>query len=391
MKVAYVTVYNAEDASAYGGRGYYQPQSLKEQNIDISYIGSLKIPKIYKLMIKLKYRFYQNQYRYKPYDPLMEPFVLKSYARQISSRLSKLNNVDFVLSGVCQYLQPVAYLDCDQPIVTWTDAPLVSALDFYPGLGRHEVAPECLKGGIANDKDALNRASLAILGSEWAAQIAISQYQLNPAKVKVVPLGPNIPSSYDFDDIQSIINSRPSDQCKLLFVGGDWTRKGGDIAIKVASELNRSGLKTELTIVGCRPPIDPSLTKYIKCLGYISNASLDGIKQLQKLFAESHFFILPTRADSFGHVFCEASSFGVPSIATNVGGIPTIIKDDLNGKKFSKNASAEEYCTYILDLFSDYSRYKDLARSSFHEYETRLSWTVIGRTVKKLLTELLDR
>lgn len=50
-------------------------------------------------------------------------------------------------------------------------------------------------------------------------------------------------------------------------------------------------------------------------------------------------------------VFAEASSFGVPSLATNVGGIPTAIKDGLNGKTFQLCANAENDCGYVLDLF----------------------------------------
>ena len=389
MKVAWVSVYNAENLADYGGRGYYHPKSLKEQQIDVDYIGSLKMPKQYKLLIKLKRRFYENKYLIKTYDPLMETFVLKSFAKQISERLSKLDNVDVVFSGVCQYLQPIAYLNCRQPIVMWTDCCLASAYKFYPGLGQYEVAPEFLRNAIPDDRKAYNRASLAILASEWAAQEVISRYQVDPSKVRVVPFGANIPSSYDFDEIRDVINSRPSDKCRLLFIGGDWKRKGGDIAVRVASELNQSGLKTELTIVGCSPSIDPSLSSYVRSLGYISNASLEGIKRLQQLFAESHFFILPTRAESFGHVFCEASSFGVPSLATNVGGIPTIIKDDVNGKKFSKDAQVEEYCTYISDLFFNYTEYKDLALSSFARYNSYLSWSVGSRTIKSLLKELI--
>lgn len=386
MKVAWVTEYDAEDPSDYGGRGYYQPQSLKQQSIDIDYISSLKIPIYYKPILKAKYRFYRDRLHY---HHLMEPVVLKSFARQISSRLSKLSNVDIVFSGICQYLQPVAYLDCKQPIVTWTDMPLVSAFDFYPGLGRHEVAPECLKGGIANDKDALNRASLAIYGSEWAAQIAISQYQLEPSKVKVVPLGPNIPSSYNSTDIQPLIASRPVDRCKLLFIGGDWERKGGDIAAEVAYQLSQNGLKTELTIVGCAPQLDPRLTPYVRNLGHISNATQEGINKLQKLLAESHFLILPTLAEGSPNVISEANSFGTPCLTTDVGGLPTLVRDNLNGRKFSKHAKAIEYCDYIADLFSNYSRYKDLAFSSFNEYETRLNWSFIGRTIEKLLAEMI--
>jgi glycosyltransferase involved in cell wall biosynthesis len=98
---------------------------------------------------------------------------------------------------------------------------------------------------------------------------------------------------------------------------------------------------------------------------------------------------MPSKAESFGHVFCEASSFGVPSLATNVGGIPTAVRNDVNGRTFSKDAGFEEYCAYISNLFSNYSQYKNLALSSFNEYEVRLNWSVAGRTVKKLLSELI--
>lgn len=388
MKVAWVTIYNAEDPSEYGGRGYGQPQSLKEQSIDIDYVGSLKTPSLYVPIIKAKYRFYQNKRRFITYDPLIESFVLKSYAQQISKRLSKLNSVDFVFSGICPYLQPVTYLDCKQPIITWTDTPLVSAFDFYPGMGRNEMAPEFLTIGVANDKEALNRASLVIYGSEWAAQIAISQYQINPSKVKVLPLGPNIPSNYGLQDIQSIIDSRPSDHCRLLFLGGDWKRKGGDTAIEVARELNHSGLRTTLTTVGYSPQFAEPLPDYINCLGYVSNATQEGIKKLQTLLAESHFLILPTFADACPHVVSEANSFGVPSLTSDVGGLPTLVQDDINGKKFFKNAKAEEYCNYISNLFSNYSRYKSLAKSSFYDYENRLSWSASGRIIKTLLADL---
>ncbi len=396
MKVAWISVYDAKDLSAYGGRGYYHPKALEKHGIDVDYIGSLEIPKLYTPMLKIKRRIYQNTIDflkpylpYKTYNYLFEPPILKSYAHQISKRLSELNGVDVVFSGVCQYLQPISYLDCKQPIVIWTDAPLVSAINFYPGNYEHEIAPEYLRNGVPADKKAHEKASLSIFASDWAAKIAIDRYHLDPQKVKVVPFGSNIPYTHTSEDIYSIIDSRPSNQCKLLFIGMDWQRKGGDLATQVALELNRSGLKTELTVVGCHPQLDPALASHVKCLDYISNASNAGIKRLQTLLAESHFLILPTQAETFGHVFCEANAFGVPSLATNVGGIPTIIKDDMNGKKFSQEAKVEEYCTYISDLFSDYSRYKSLALSSFYEYEKRLSWSVTGKTIKQFLAGII--
>lgn len=148
-------------------------------------------------------------------------------------------------------------------------------------------------------------------------------------------------------------------------------------------------METELIIVGCQPTIDEPIPNFIRSLGFISKSTERGLNEINGLLAESHFLVLPSRAEAFGIVFCEANSFGVPCLSTNVGGIPTVIKDDLNGKTFSKDANITEYCTYISNLFSNYSQYKNLALSSFNEYQFRLNWSVTGQTVKKLLVELI--
>ena len=49
---------------------------------------------------------------------------------------------------------------------------------------------------------------------------------------------------------QRMIEARPNDRCRLLFVGIGWERKGGDVAVEVARLLNDRGLPTELTMLG---------------------------------------------------------------------------------------------------------------------------------------------
>jgi glycosyltransferase involved in cell wall biosynthesis len=397
MKVAWVSVYDAADPRAYQGRGYYAPLSLKDQSISVEYIGPLQISTISRLRRKLldtKHRslhdnrfIHRNNSRW--YSRENVPFVFKDYARQISSQLAKLRNVDIVCSGVNPCVQPIAYLECEQPIVIWTDTTFASAIDFYPRYFRNNICEESVRDITDNERSALSRCSLAIFASEWGARSAIDHYQLDPSKVKVVPFGANIECRRNLENIKKTLDARPSDRCKLLFVGVDWIRKGGDIALGVAEELNRAGLPTELTVVGCQPVVSGSLPSFVHPLGYISNATREGQERLSRLFSESHLFIMPSRAESFGHVFCEASSFGVPSLATNVGGIPTAVRNDVNGRTFPRDASIKEYCIYISNLFSNYSRYKDLSLSSFNEYNLRLNWSVAGRTVKELLMNLI--
>ena len=152
--------------------------------------------------------------------------------------------------------------------------------------------------------------------------------------------------------------------------------------------MNNSGLNTELTVVGCQPIIISKLPSFVKSLGFISKSTKEGKQRINQLLAESHFLILPSKSECYGIVFCEANALGVPCISRRVGGIPTIIKDDLNGKLFERDSDATEYCEYISNIFTNYTEYKKLALSAFNEYESRLNWKVAGQKVKELIISL---
>ncbi|NWF57767.1 MAG: glycosyltransferase family 4 protein [Fischerella sp.] len=388
MKIACVTSHDATTPDGYGVRTYYMTQALKDQCESMEYIGPFSVPKIHSLLFKTKTRFY-NKFSKRRYSYNRDQLLLKEYARQISKKLSGIN-VDIVFSPVSFASQPIAYLESNLPIVIWTDATFAAALDFYPTLNSNDICKETIRDSIANERNALSRCSLVIYSSEWAAQTALENYQIHPSKVRVVPFGANIHCNRELNDIKTIVELRPSNKCKLLFLGADWYRKGGDIAVQVTKTLNEAGLDTELTVVGCDPLItDEPLPSFVRFLGYISKSTKEGSDKMDKLLSESHFLILPTRADCTPNVIPEANSFGIPCITTNIGGIPTMVRDSVNGKTFSKDVNIEEYCKYIFNLFSDYTQYKKLALSAFNEYQTRLNWSVNTQAVKKLMSELI--
>jgi glycosyltransferase involved in cell wall biosynthesis len=384
MKISYVTTYDARNIKSWSGTAHHMARSLIEQSIELNYIGSLK--EKYSLLLKTKQHisnYLSKKSLAKKYLRDRDPIILKSYARQVSSKLSHLDS-DIVFSpGTI----PIAYLECQQPIVFWTDVTFRGLVDFYPEFTN--LSPETIRNGDAMEKSALERCRLAIYSSDWAAETAVKYYGIEASKVKVIPFGANTECNRNFDDIKAIVCSRPANTCRLLFLGVNWYRKGGNIAFKVAQELNNMGLNTELTVVGCQPIIKDPFPNFVKPLGFIKKSSSEGLRTINKLLAESHFLILPSVADCSPIVFCEANSFGVPCLSTDVGGIPTIIKDDLNGKIFTRGTGISEYCAYIYSLFSEYSLYKDLALSSFNEYQSRLNWSIAGQTVKKLLLEVM--
>ena len=98
---------------------------------------------------------------------------------------------------------------------------------------------------------------------------------------------------------------------------------------------------------------------------------------------------VPSRAEAFGLIFAEASAFALPSISTNVGGIPSAIRSGVNGATFPLSTSPFQYCAYIEDLFTHYELYEQLALSTLAEFHTRLNNRTAASSVVRAMTELL--
>jgi glycosyltransferase involved in cell wall biosynthesis len=390
MKVACVNTYNVLNSSGWTkhnvgnyGSNYYIIQTLAAQGISIEAIGDLK--KSYSFLTRTKWSFYRNLY-HKDYYRWAEPLVSKNYASQISKRLSNLN-VDLVLCT--EGAAPIAYLDCCQPIVLWVDTVLAALIDFYPYLSN--LCQETRKNIYILEKLALEKCKLVIFSSEWAAKKAIEFYNVDLNKVKIISRGSNLElkSNRKIADIKNLIKSRGTQTYKLIFIGIDWIRKGGMLALDITKELKRRGWNVELRLIGDLPKSRESIPDFVKPIGYINKSKLEGKNKFYSLLADSHFLILPTQADVTPNVLIEANAFGVPCLTTNLAGIPSIIKDDINGKVFPIDADVNEYCAYIKSYLSDYQKYENLAISSFNEYVNRLNWSIAGQIAKELFLDLI--
>jgi glycosyltransferase involved in cell wall biosynthesis len=386
MRVVSVTTYDPKDPSAFGGHNTFWMQEVEKALGSMDYIGPLEHTRIHSWICKAKERFY---YRLgKRYTPGRDKLLLKHYAHQIRRELAAIDP-DIVFCPMSPASQPMAYVDCKQPIVIWTDSCFSAVVDFYPSYLKSYLCGETYRHGMANEKAALDRCTMAIYSSEWAAQSAIDDHGIDPGKIEILPFGANVKHSYTLDDIDRMISQRPDDTCKLLFLAAAWERKGGDLVLKVAKQLAERGVNVQLAIIGCRPPDDELIPEYVSVTPYIHRSVGDGEERLSNAIAGSHFLIMPTRADCSPTAFPDANSFGVPCLTTDIGGIKTIIRDDVNGKTFSIDAEPDVWCDYIESVFADRPRYEKLARSSFGEYESRLNWDVSVGQLKQLMESLL--
>ncbi|MDJ1183639.1 glycosyltransferase family 4 protein [Roseofilum casamattae] len=385
MKLAFVTYFDLYNPKTWprptiGNRGssYWMAKMLEQRAESFQYIGALQ--EKHSVFAKLERRFYRSLFPQQDYLYWAEPSVHQNYCRQIVTQLELLEP-DVIFS---QNLPLLAYLKYPKPKVLWTDTTCGGIPEEY-----RNACWRSKQHLSTIDRRALQNVDLGIFSSDWAARTAQKLYDINPNKLKVVTTGANIECDRTFTDIERIIQNKPTSPCHLLFMGVNWQRKGGQIAVDIAKMLHELGLPVLLTIVGIKPPIDDPLPDYIQVTGFIEKSTTDGQKQIEELFARSHFLLLPSRSDVTPAVIREASSFGLPSLATNVGGIPTLVRDDRNGKLFELNAKVEEYAEYIQTVFSDRQRYAQLVTSSFQEYSDRLNWQKAGDAAYQLIQTLL--
>jgi len=377
MNLTFVSKFPKIDIKNWSGTEYFITKSLENQGCDMKYIAGLVDDIDLSVRIKLKL-FGRN----KKYWVKRSPEVGKGYARQILQQIKSDTDIIFAAST-----EPIAYLDTNKPKVFYTDATFASMVGYYDWFDN--LSSKTFKEGMKMESRAINTSSLALFSSDWAAQSAINDYGADPEKVKVVPFGANITTRLSLDDARTIINRREQQKCRILFLGVEWLRKGGDIVVETVKYLNEVlHLPTELNIVGIDNLPLENLPSYIINHGRISKAAPEGLKRIEDMISQSHFLFIPSRADCSPIVFCEAMAFGVPCISTDTGGIPTIIKNDINGSILDLNSQAKDYAEKIYNIFSDKKFYEEMALFAFHDYQTRLNWDVAGKTIMKYLKEL---
>jgi glycosyltransferase involved in cell wall biosynthesis len=310
--------------------------------------------------------------------------LLKSHARQYERGLAGIA-VDAVFSPSTW---PLAYLETNLPTVFWTDACFAGLLDFYHSFT--DVAPPSVSAGHVIEQLALDRCARALYSTEWAAETTQRFYSISSQKLNVVPFGGNLLEAPTLAEAAEIVRQRPATPTSSSRSGVDWVRKGVDIAVDAVKALSAAGLDCRLTIVGCSPPSGRSLPACVDVIPFISKDTAEDRHRLNELYARSHFFIMPTRAEAFGIVFAEASTFGVPCLATAVGGLPSVIKDGVSGKLFPLDATGEDYADWILNVIADPERYRALAMGAAEHAATHMTWKVAGQRIATILHEVVQ-
>jgi len=366
----FLSLWDASNRNAESGYAFSMRKQLQKQ-FAVNDFFPLEIPgERFLYPLRAAYKA-MGQY----YHPMREPVLLKSLARKIESQIRDSKpDVIFAPSSI-----PLTYVDANCPTVYATDQLFCDFVDTYIAT----AAGRFRQLGNMQEKRAMDRVTRATFPSEWAATSARQRYGAPDSKVAVIPWGANLPKPIPEEIVQAAIASRPFNRCELVFVGRDWTRKGGDALVATVEELNKAGLPTKATIIGCDPPdID---RKRFDVYPFINKGKPSHFAQFTSIMLRSHFLFLPSRAEAYGQAFCEAAAFGVPSIGSTVGGIPTIIRENETGFLRPTTTPPSEYSALIRTVLADPARYIRLAQQAREDYLQRLNWDKFGERLNDTL------
>jgi glycosyltransferase involved in cell wall biosynthesis len=166
----------------------------------------------------------------------------------------------------------------------------------------------------------LRRSAHIVTWSAWARESVVNDYGIDPAKTSVVPPGV-VPAAWHRRA------SRVSDGVvRFLFVGGDLSRKGGDLLIEafhdVQGRLAPGAVELHLVTKSDVAPA-PGV--------HVHRDMRPNSAELIALYHSADVFCLPTRGDCLPMVLSEAGAAELPLVSTDVAAIPEIVRDGETG------------------------------------------------------------
>lgn len=373
IKIAFVSKPNPKDKHGWSGSMYKLYENIESMdNIEIEWIQVKRdyFQKTFYTCIKsftsiLKKGRSQN----------ITPFS-KRIAKQIEKKINNDVDIIFVPSSPAYF----AYLNANKPIISLVDTTFKSIYNYYPGVTNYFKFNEKQEDKI--EVIAATKAWKIITASNWAKNSYINDYNINKEKIKVIEFGANI----DNFDINPTINYLETGTLSLLFLGVDWVRKGGEIAVECVEHLNKIGIKAILNVVGVELPTEHKEKSYINEIGFLSKNNEAEYTHLKQIIYNSDFLLLPTRAECAGVVFCEASAYGLPTLTSDTGGIPDYIINGINGYRLNLNCNGQDYANKITNIINS-NELKKLKEGAIKMYNEKLNWNHWQKEFRTILNE----
>lgn len=180
---------------------------------------------------------------------------------------------------------------------------------------------------------AFHAATALVSWSEWAQRSLIEDYGVDAERIRILAPG----ASPDYFEIGRQRLAAPQGDAlngnagpegddrpvRILFVGGDLQRKGGDLLLECMR--GPLGERCELHLVTKDTSVSPRHNVHV-----YRNVGPNS-PELLRLFAAADVFALPSRAECLAVVLMEATAAGLPVVTTAVGALDEAVRSGQSG------------------------------------------------------------
>lgn len=166
------------------------------------------------------------------------------------------------------------------------------------------------------------RFNCLIANSRHVRNRIVQGYRLDPQNVRVI--------YYGLEACDSISPSALPGSPSILFVGGNFLRKGLAALLDAVAQLKPTFAGIQLHVVG-RDANQPVLKNQARRLGIVDCVTFHGWQPnstVQQMMAGASMFVLPSLTEGFGLVYLEAMLAGTPVIATRFGGAHEVFEEN---------------------------------------------------------------
>ena len=378
MKIVFITLYDLQDINRGSGTYYHLYKELIKQGhtVEPIKVSNFKFPFLSKMFRYISKRIFNKKYR-----SYQDPFVGKEISKKSTISLGK---IDFDLVLTNDYTV-AAYTVVEKPIILWTDAVFPSdyKTNTHPWLANLSFFSVYFCQTII--RKALKNCSLCIVPGDWNRTELEKYNSINTDSIIVIPFGSNMPDpGVEIANERDFNNVIKRGELRLLFVGKDWSRKGGNIAVSVVRELNKIGHNTILNIVGV-DRIDDIDDSFIQFHGILSKHSKKDMKILDRLYQKSDIFFLPSSIEGFGIAYTEAASYGLPSLGFRSTGVLTAVQNGITGLLINIDSDYGKYIDVIKRWYEIPEEYNKLSEGGRKLYLSTMNWP---RSIKNFINHI---
>ncbi len=236
----------------------------------------------------------------------------------------------------------------------------------------------------------------AVLANATAeAEQLVRYYDADPDRIEIVPPGVDHALFSPGNQAGARWALRSGDQPVLLFVGRIQPLKGVDVAVEALARIQRKDAR--LWIVGGASgkgggaEVD-RIRALIADLGVTDRVQFIPAQPhhlLSTYYRAADICLVPSRSESFGLVALEAAACGVPTVASAVGGLLTLVDHGHSGY-LVEGRNPKDYAAWIDTILADPVLARRLSVSAAARART-YTWSTSASRLRRLYEDLASR